>query len=75
MAGSFGIPFVDDNATTETQALLDDLILAEKNWMQQVLVELDCMEVVEVMQQGGISICSAAGFKRSILFYVAILIM
>lgn len=59
-ASSSGLPFIDDPAGAEARALLNGLILSGQVGCSKLLVESDCMEVVEIMQQGGNSIGPAA---------------
>lgn len=60
--------FVDYATTAEAQALLNRLILAGQVGCNRIMVESDCMEVVEVMLQGSSSIGSAAAIHEECSF-------
>ena len=51
---------MDDVATAEARALLNGLILAGQVGCNRIMVESDCMEVVDIMKHGGNSIGPAA---------------
>ena len=53
---SWNIPTIDTPSTAEACALRDGLIIAGNVGCNRILVESDCMEVVEVMQNGGNSL-------------------
>jgi hypothetical protein len=61
LAASYcGIPFVSDASTAEAQALRGGLIMAGQVGCNRLEVNLDCIEVIEVMQNGGNSFGPAA---------------
>ena len=60
--------FIDTPATTEACALRDGLIIAGNVGCNILLVESDCMEVVEVMQNGGNSLGVAAAIYEECIF-------
>ena len=51
--GRWSLLFAEDAATAEACALRDGLLLAGEIGCNKVVVESDCMEVVEIMQNGG----------------------
>jgi hypothetical protein len=53
------IPFISD-PSTEARALRDGLILAGLVGCNRIEVNSDCMDVIEVMNQGGNSLSLAA---------------
>ena len=55
-----GIPFVSEPATAEAHALRDGPILAGQIGCNRVEVNFDCMEVIDVMMNGGNSLGPAA---------------
>ena len=55
-----GIPFVSNAASAEALALRDGLILAGQIGCNRLEVNSDCLEVIEVMLNGGNSLGSAA---------------
>jgi ribonuclease HI len=48
-----GIPFISDPSSAEARALGDGLILAGQIGCNRIEVNSDCMDVIEVMNQGG----------------------
>uniref|UniRef100_A0A0A9BCZ9 RNase H type-1 domain-containing protein n=1 Tax=Arundo donax TaxID=35708 RepID=A0A0A9BCZ9_ARUDO len=48
-----GVEYVTDAQTAEDLALRDGLILAGQIGCMKIMVESDCMEVVEIMREGG----------------------
>ena len=55
-----GLPFVSDPATAEAYALRDGLILAGQIGCNRIEVNSDCVEVIDVMKNGGNSLGPAA---------------
>ena len=51
-ASNSKIPHVDSAAMAEARALKDGLILAGRTWCSKLIVNSDCMEVVNTMQEG-----------------------
>ena len=69
MAASCGdISFAEDAATTEARALRDGLLLANDLGCNKLYVEADCMEVIEVMHNGGNSLGPAAAIYEECSF-------
>jgi hypothetical protein len=62
------IPYVGDAAMAEATALRDGLILAGNIGCNKIMVESDCIEVVEVMQNGGNSIGPTAAIYDECTF-------
>ena len=60
MCGRWDPQFVEDAATAEACALRNGLLLAGEVGCNKLVVESDCIEVVEVMQYGGNSLGAAA---------------
>ena len=58
--GSWSIPTIDTPSIAEMCALHDGLFIAGNIGCNRILVENDCMEVVQVMQNGGNSLGVAA---------------
>jgi hypothetical protein len=54
------LPIVEDATSAEAMALRKGLDLASSLGCNRLLVESDCMEVIEVMKNGGNSLSSAA---------------
>lgn len=54
------IHFVEDAATTEARGLRDKLLLAKDVGCKKFMVETDCIEVIEMMQNGGNSLGPAS---------------
>jgi ribonuclease HI len=59
-ASCCGIPFISDPSSAEARALRDGLILAGQIGCNRIEVNSDCMDVIEVMNQGGNSFGPAA---------------
>lgn len=59
-ARSCGIAHVPNAPTAEARALRDGLILASQTGCNGVVLNSDCMEVVDIMKNGGNSIGPAA---------------
>ena len=59
-ASNYGVPFAVDPATTEAQALRDGLLLAGQIGCNRIEVNSDCVEVIDVMKEGGNSLGPAA---------------
>ena len=59
-AGSQIIPFAIDAATTEAQAVLDGIHLANQLGCQKLAIQSDCSEVINILQNGGFSATTAA---------------
>ena len=59
-ASCVDIPFVEDAGTAEARGLRDGLLLANDMGCNKIYVEADCMEVIEIMQNGGHSLGLAA---------------
>jgi ribonuclease HI len=59
-ASSSDKPFVSDAATAEARALRDGLLLAGQIGFNRLEVDSDCMEVIDVMKNGGNSLGPAA---------------
>jgi ribonuclease HI len=59
-ASCCGLPFISDAATAEATALRDGLILAGQVGCNRIEVNSDCMDVIDVMNQGGNSFGPAA---------------
>jgi hypothetical protein len=53
-------PFISDPPSTEARLLRDGLILASQVGCNMIEVNSDCMDVIEVMNQGGNSFGPAA---------------
>ena len=47
------IPFAEDAGSAEARGLRDGLLLANELGLEQLVVECDCMEVVDTMCDGG----------------------
>ncbi|KAE8782611.1 hypothetical protein D1007_44005 [Hordeum vulgare] len=61
IAGSCsGIPFAEDASSAEARAIRDGLILASEVGLQKLVVESDCMEVIDTMLNDGNSLGPAA---------------
>ncbi|XP_073360719.1 uncharacterized protein [Aegilops tauschii subsp. strangulata] len=67
-ASSCGIAHVADASWAEARALRDGLILAGQTGCNQVLVNSDCMDVVETMNEGGRSSSPAAAVYEDCMF-------
>ena len=65
---SWSILTIDTPSTAEACALRDGLIIAGNVGCNRILVESDCMEVVEVMQNGGNSLGVAAAIYEECTF-------
>jgi ribonuclease HI len=75
LAASCGnLLFVFNVATAEVSALKEGLLLAGQIGCNRLEVNSDCMEVVEVMQNGGNFLGPAAAIMRSAPSYVVILL-
>jgi ribonuclease HI len=59
-ASCCGIPFIFDQSSSEARALRDGLILAGQIGCNRIEVNSDCMDVIDVMNQGGNSFGTAA---------------
>ena len=69
IAASCGdIPFVEDAATTEVRALRNGLLHANDMVCNKLYVEADCMEVIDVMQNGGNFLGHAAAIYEECTF-------
>jgi ribonuclease HI len=66
--GHWKINSVEDAATAEACALRHGLLLAGEVGCSNLLVESDCSEVVEVMQNGGNSLGAAAAIYEECTF-------
>jgi hypothetical protein len=62
------LPFVSDAATAEVSALREGLLLAGQIGCNRLEVNSDCMEVVEIMQNGGNSLGLAAAIYEECTF-------
>ena len=62
------IPFVEDAATAEARALRNGLLLANDMGCNKLYVEADCMEVIDVMQNGGNFLGHAAAIYEECTF-------
>ena len=62
------IRFVEDAATAEARGLRDGLILANDMGCNKLVIEADCMEVIQVMQSGGNSLEPAAAIYEECAF-------
>ena len=62
--GRWSLQFVEDAATAEACALHDGLLLAGKIGCNKLIVESDCLEVVEIMQNGRNSLGAAAIYEE-----------
>lgn len=60
--------FVEDAATVEAMALRDGLALAESVGCNRIVVNSDCMEVIEVMKRGGNSLGLAVAIFEDCFF-------
>jgi ribonuclease HI len=67
-ASACGIPFISDAALAEARALKDGLILAGNLGCSRLEVESDCMEVIDVMKNGGNSLGPAAAIYEECSF-------
>jgi ribonuclease HI len=52
-ASCFGIPYVSDMSTAEARALRDGLILAGQIGCNRIEVNSDCLDMIEMMRNGG----------------------
>ena len=68
------IRFVEDTATAEARGLRDGLILANDMGCNKLVIEADCMEVIQVMQSGGNSLGPATAIYEERAFIVVILL-
>ena len=59
-ASCCGIPFVSGPSTAEAHALRDGLLLAGQVGCNRIEVNSDCMDVIDVMSNGGNSLGPAA---------------
>ena len=66
--GSWKLLFVEDDATAEACALCDGLLLAGEIGCNKLVVESDCSEVVEIMQNGGNSLGVTAAIYEECAF-------
>ena len=73
--GRLSIRTIDTPSTAEACALQNGLITARTVRRNRLLVESDCMEVVEVMQNGGnsLGVAQRHPFMKNVLFYAVIL--
>ena len=62
------LPSVEDVSTAEALALKNGLALAIEVGCNRILIESDCLEVIEVMESGGNSIGAAAAIYENITF-------
>jgi hypothetical protein len=54
------IPYTVDVATTEAYALRDGLLLEQQIGCCRVAIQSDCIEVVNIMQEGGFAMAAVA---------------
>lgn len=62
------IPFVEDAATADARGLRDGLVLANEVGCNSLVVEADCMDVIDVMLNGGNSLGPAAAIYEECSF-------
>ncbi|KAE8793548.1 hypothetical protein D1007_31833 [Hordeum vulgare] len=62
------IPFVEDVSSAEARGLRDGLILANEMGLEKIVVESDCMDVVDIMLNGGNSLGPAAAIYEECSF-------
>lgn len=62
------IPFAEDAGSAEARGLRDGLLLANELGLEQLVVECDCMEVVDTMCDGGNSLGPAAAIYEECAF-------
>jgi hypothetical protein len=67
-ASTCDIPFVSNPATSEAQGLRDGLLLAGQLGCNRIEVNLDCSEVIDVMNNGGNSFGPAAAIYEECTF-------
>ena len=67
-ASCSNIPFVEEAATAEARGLRDGLLLASETGCNKICVEGDCMEVIEIIQNGGNSLGPAAAIYEECSF-------
>jgi ribonuclease HI len=67
-ASCCGIPFISDPSTAEARALRDGLILAGQIGCNRLEVNSDCMDVIDVMVNGGNSLGPAAAIYEECSF-------
>jgi ribonuclease HI len=63
-----GIPFISDPSTAEARALRDGLILAGQIVCNRLEVNSDCMDVIDVMENGRNSLGPAAAIYEECSF-------
>ena len=67
-ASCSNIPFVQDAATAEARGLRDGLLLANEMGCNKICVEGDCMEDIEIMQNGGNHLVRQRQFMKNAHF-------
>jgi hypothetical protein len=67
-ASCCGIPFVSDASIAEARALRDGLLLAVLMGCNKIEVNSDCMDVVDVMKNGGNSLGPGAAIYEECSF-------
>jgi hypothetical protein len=67
-ASCCGMPFISDPSTAEARALRDGLLLAGQLGCNRIEVNSDCMDVIEVMNEGGNSLGPAAAIYEECSF-------
>jgi ribonuclease HI len=71
LAGSCcSIASISDAATAEARALRDGLLLAGQVGCTKLVVNSDCMDVIEIMQDGGINLVRLQQFMKNALFFL-----
>jgi ribonuclease HI len=71
VAGSCcSIASISDAATVEACALRDGLLLAGQVGCTKLIVNGDCMDVIEIMQDGGINLVRLQQFMKNAIFFV-----
>jgi hypothetical protein len=62
------LPFISDDTTAEATALRDGLLLAGQIGCNRIEVNSDCLEVMEIMMDGGDSMGAAAAIYEECTF-------
>jgi ribonuclease HI len=62
------LPYIADAPTAEAMALRDGLLLAGQIGCNKLMVESDCLEVIQTMQDGGFSSGAAAAIYEECCF-------
>jgi hypothetical protein len=73
--GNCTIPFVEDAGTAEAMVLRDGLMMVQVIGCSKLVIKSDCVEVVDVMKNGGHTQGSATAIYKYCLFFVESLMM